>query len=271
MLISLIEDEIRYEKMLLQDIQSKISCAGDTILTFSGGSFHFREKNGNGKFRYIGKKDRDLLRNIAADRYRIEKARILETNISTLETVLKKLCDYDDLSVIDKMPKAHRTAVGLLRDTSFKEGVIQSENPRYRNGLVIEASDGLKLRTKGELNLYETLKSYGLNVRYEKKLILNEKQILPNGNIRNKEIEVYPDFTIIFPEGFRFFWELNGLYDDPAYRRDQFSKINLYYDNGIYMPKNLIVTMESADKPLNLVIIRRIIEAQLMPLMRKYT
>ena len=57
------------------------------------------------------------------------------------------------------------------------------------------------------------------------------------------------------------------MFDKPAYREQQFKKFKLYYDNGIYMPKNLIVTMEDPNKPLDIQAIRRIIESQILPLM----
>ncbi len=268
MLRKIIEDEINYEKALLADLETKISENINTILTFSCGSFHYRDPKSK-KYKYLKKSDGTLLWNITANRYRIEKAKILKANIHILRSVLSKLSDYDDTAVICNMPKAYCEAISYLRENAPLENVIQSENPKYRDGLIITASDGLKLRTKGELNLYETLKSYGLNVRYEKRLTLIEKTLLQNGKIEIKEVEVYPDFTIIFPDGFKIYWELNGLYDNPKYRRTQFDKINLYYDNDIYMPKNLIITMESENKPLDLITIRRIIEAQILPLMEK--
>ncbi len=265
MLKRIIEDEIIYEKMLLADAEEKIDPSCDPILTYSNGRFHCRDRSEGTKFRYIRKTELNALRGITSNRYRIEKAKILRENIAILEKLLSKVTDYDDEGVISRMPKAHGAAISFLRESSASNGVIQSENPKYRNGLVITASDGLKVRTKGELNLYETLKSYDLNVRYEKKLILKEKTLLSNGDVQVKDVEVYPDFTIIFSDGFKFYWELNGLYDDPGYRGQQSYKINLFYDNDIYMPKNLIITMESANKPLDLMVIRRIIEALLLP------
>ena len=167
------------------------------------------------------------------------------------------------------MPKAHKAAADFLRENAPLPEVIQSENPKHRDKLVIKASDGLKVRTKGELSLYETLKDYDLNIRYEKALKLTEKTLLPSGEVAINEVNVYPDFTIIFPDGEKMYLELSGLYDDPKYRRTQFEKFNLYYDNDIYMPENLIVIMESEDKPLDLVKIRRIIEGEILPRIKK--
>ena len=37
------------------------------------------------------------------------------------------------------------------------------------------------------------------------------------------------------------------------------------YDNGIYPPKNLIITMDDGDKPLDIMAIRRIIQNMILP------
>lgn len=268
MLKRMIENEIAYEKMLLTDLEKKLQPSDDMILTCSRGYFHYRRRNSSSKLKYISRSEQDLLRRIAVHRYRSEKAKLLRANINTLTSVLHRLSDYDDETIIKRMPKAYSTAINVLRNSAALEEIVQSENPKYRDALIIKASDGLYVRTKGELSLYETLKSYDLKVRYEKRLILKEKLLLPNGKITVKDVEAFPDFTIGIPDGSEIYWELNGLYDNPGYRHKQFRKFNLYYDNGIYIPKNLIVTMESADKPLDLMTIRRIIEAQILPLMK---
>ena len=182
-----------------------------------------------------------------------------------LEKVLNNLEDYDDDSIMKKMPKAHALAVNRLREAASEE-VKQSENPKHRDGLMIRASNGILVRTKGELNILEALADLELNVRYEKALALKEKELQPDGSVIEKTVTVYPDFTIILPDDSEIYIELAGLYDKAYYRKQFKEKLDLYYDNGIYMPKNLIVIMESATKPLDMTAIRRIIESQILPL-----
>ncbi|MBO5994628.1 MAG: hypothetical protein J6Q41_03870 [Firmicutes bacterium] len=261
----MIEDEIRYEELELEKIEAGLKDVKECVLVYSDGSFHYREKTDAKVYRYIKKTDRDLLRRISGIRYLIEKSKILESNIRVLKASLDRLADYDEDGIYNKMPKAHRAAADFLRDTAPPDEVIQSENPKYREDLKVTALDGLKLRTKGELDIYQLLKSYDLNVLYEKALVLKERVLLPNGDVVTNEVTLYPDFTIILPDGFKIYWEVCGLYDKPSYRRNQFDKFNLYYDNGIYPPFNLIVTMESKEKPINMILIRRIIEGEILP------
>ena len=264
MLKRMIEDELRYEEMELENIKTGLKDVKELVLTYSKGQFHYRKKSET-KYRYIKKSERDLLKKISGIRYMIEKFKILESNIRVLKILLGRLSDYDEEAVYNKMPKAHRKAADYLRETAPSEEVIQSENPKHRKDLTKTALDGLKLRSKNELDVYHVLKGYDLNVRYEKALVLKERAVMPNGEVKENEVTVYPDFTIILPDGFKIYWEVCGLYDKPSYRNTQFNKFNLYYDNGIYPPYNLIVTMESDDKPINMVLIRRIIEAEILP------
>lgn len=266
MLKSMIEEEIRYEKEMLNKIRSNISLENNVVLTYTHGHFYYRTRGKSSKLNYIRSSDYNKLRIISGTRFMTEKANILLENIKRLEKVLPALSDYDEDSIIKRLPKAHVKAAELLKEKVSRE-VHQSENPKHRENLVIVASNGVRVRTKGELNLLEVLLSYDcFDVRYEKELTLKKVMAYPDGHSETVEVKVYPDFTIILPDRSQLYWELSGLYDNPKYRSEQFNKFNLYYDNGIYIPKNLIVTMESQDKPLDMTVIRSIIESQILPL-----
>jgi hypothetical protein len=55
---------------------------------------------------------------------------------------------------------------------------------------------------------------------------------------------VYPDFTIILPNGKRIIWEHFGRLDDPNYCRRNALKLCLYQRNGYVLGDNLIITMD---------------------------
>lgn len=56
--------------------------------------------------------------------------------------------------------------------------------------------------------------------------------------------QIYPDFTIILPNGKRIIWEHFGRLDDPAYCRRNALKLCLYQRNGYVLGDNLIITMD---------------------------
>lgn len=269
MLKNYLEEELRLETADLEKLKAKLSSLKDTVLASAKGGFYYYTKNEDGtrdKRQYIRRGDISTLRLVAGSRYLKTKAEILSQNIPLIESVLQKIHDYDDTAILNSLPKTYVSAIELVRKASANE-VFQSENPKNRDKLVITTSTGVKVRTKGELALYETLvemlSEYGFEVLYEKKLILVHRE-LKSGTITESQVDIYPDFTIVFPDKTEIYWELCGLFDGQGYRQSQYLKFCDYYDNGIYMPKNLIVTMESSDKPLDIQMVRRIIESQII-------
>ena len=270
MLRSYLENELKLEAAELDKLRSKLADLQDTVLGTARGYFYFytKDADGNpGKRRYIKRDDVNTLRLVSGARYLREKARVLSHNLSVMEQALKNMRDTDDPAILEALPKTYVKAIDFLREATAEE-VFQSENKVDRDGLVITSSTGVKVRTKGELAIYETLiemlSGTGIKVYYEKKLTITVRELQPDGKVLEYEKDVYPDYTIEFPDGFVIYWELCGMFDRSFYRSRQYDKFCNYYDNGIYMPKNLIVTMEAADKPLDLQAIRKIIESQIL-------
>ena len=269
MLKNYLKEELHREAAALEKIKSDLKINPESVLLSTKGSFYYYTKDEcgkPGKRHYIRRGDTDTLRHITSLRYLKVKAEFLAHNIDVLENALKNVFDYDDAAIIDALPKTYASAIELMRSASYDK-VFQSQNPKKRENLIVTTSTGVKVRTKGELALYETLSDYGLKIFYEKKLVLTDHRPLPDGSFEAVNVDVYPDFTIVLPDGSEIYWELCGMFDKDTYRSKQFLKFKLYYDNDIYMPKNLIVTMEDPNKPLDIQAIRRIIESQILPLM----
>ncbi len=163
-----------------------------------------------------------------------------------------------------KLPASYRHAIDIITE---KEGikVIQSENPKHREKLTVKTSSGLYVRSKNEMIIYEMLKFFKLNIRYEMALELEETTHEADGTVTVRKVTTYPDFTIFLPDGTVMYWEHFGLLDREGYRDDFTEKLKLYYDNGIYPPKNLIITMDGDGKPFDNLMIRKIVEAQILP------
>ena len=268
MLRQLLKEELCSEAAQLEKINAYIGANPEVFLAAAKRGFYYYLKDKDGtvsKRRYIRRTDTATLRHVTSFRFLEAKAKLLEHNISVLENALKNAVDYDDNAILAALPKSYASAIELMR-RGLEDQVFQSENPIRREDLTLTTSAGVKVRSKGELALFETLNGYELKIFYEKKLVLIERELQPDGKVLEKKVEVYPDFTIVLPDGTEIYWELCGMFDKPAYREQQFKKFKLYYDNGIYMPKNLIVTMEDKDKPLDVQAIRRIIESQILPL-----
>ena len=165
-----------------------------------------------------------------------------ELNVAMLEDLLKK---YDDRTVTDlaqDLPVSYRPQgmdEKMWLSLNRKKNFPQSENPKYREHLIHSTTFGLMVRSKNESQIAEKLMVPELEFYYERALALRT----PDG----RDITVYPDFTICLPDGRVVYWEHAGMLGDPEYAKRHCEKLRLYYYNGIYEPKNLIVTCDGPD------------------------
>ncbi|MBR6472564.1 MAG: hypothetical protein IKS99_02390 [Firmicutes bacterium] len=264
MILQLIEEELTFEKQQLLRILSYLDDFPDFNLTETKGGFCYR-RNGDKRRIYINKSDWHLLWQITSKHYLKQKAKALRTNIPFLEKALASLVSYDDEAIISNLPKTYRKAIDLLRRDSDSSTVAQSENAFRRGDLKLTASNGLKVRSREELAIVELLLAMDINFRYEKALTLHEKVYIPDGTFIIKETTVYPDFTITLADGSLYYIEHCGMLDNGDYRNAFFRKLNLYFDNGIYSPKNLLISMAGPDMPFDVASLRRTLLAQVVP------
>ena len=72
--------------------------------------------------------------------------------------------------------------------------------------------------------------------------------------------KVYPDFTIILPNGKRIIWEHFGRLDDPNYCRKNALKLCLYQRNGYVLGDNLIITMDDKNGNISSALVAQAID-----------
>ena len=76
-----------------------------------------------------------------------------------------------------------------------------------------------------------------------------------------KRIVVYPDFTCLNVRTHQeFVWEHFGMIDVPEYCQNMASKMEMYLMNGFCLGKNFVMTTETHDRPLNSMMVEKILE-----------
>ncbi|MBQ4466822.1 MAG: hypothetical protein II918_01255 [Firmicutes bacterium] len=266
----MLEEELKYEEKELAEFQKKLKKYKVFNLTLSqdkrGFIRFYCHKPGQKKRKYIKKSDEDFLRSIAYGRFVQETIDVLEQNIKTIAKLLETVRDSNPQSITNALPIAYRRAIEMLKITKDNQ-VIQSENPYKPEELVHEASNGLLVRSLGELIIANFLIQYNINFRYEKALKLKIKHVRKNGTVWEEKVTKYPDFTIFLADGNVIYWEHLGMFDNEDYRDTQYEKFKLYYDNDIYPSHNLIVTMDGKGKPKRTQEYIDIIEKRILPYM----
>ena len=116
--------------------------------------------------------------------------------------------------------------------TEYKGKTFAPETP------VLLTSSNLRVRSKSEIIIAETLEKLGIPFRYE----------FPH---KIGGTTFYPDFTCLnLRTRKEIIWEHFGLMDDQDYVNQALKKIALFQKQGYYSGTNFIFTMESGQSPL---------------------
>lgn len=111
---------------------------------------------------------------------------------------------------------------------------------------------GERVRSKAEVIIADTLNSLNIPYKYECPLQLDN-------------ITIYPDFTILdIIERREKYFEHFGMLGDPDYVSNMLLKLSTYERNGIYVGSQLICTLESVKRPLDVRVLRNKLATLLM-------
>lgn len=192
--------------------------------------------------RYLSVKDRHLISQLQQKGLYEKALKACRNNIPVLERTARRLISFDDI-LLDSHPIGH-----LSNHNSFR-----------KEELIFLAASGLYVRSKGEALITDILWQQGIHFYYEKKLILIDE----NGNI----VILYPDFTIPVSRNEFIIWEHNGMLKNPEYRQRNNRKMELYFLNGYYQPKNLIITSDGPNGEFSVPDIQRVVDGLILPLL----
>ena len=114
------------------------------------------------------------------------------------------------------------------------------QNPYPETGKYL-TERGELVRSKSEKILADLFYKTNIPYQYEPLLELNNFQT------------IYPDFILLNVNKRKTtYWAHFGLLDDIDYAQKAFKKLELYEQNGILLGKDLIISLESSEKTLNM-------------------
>ena len=202
---------------------------------------HYLRLSASVPLQYLGSNDKDLIKQLQQKKEYENQLKALNNNIPLLERVITKYISPDSVfSDIDSGPQVHA-----------------SQNLYKKNELIYLTSAGIYVRSKGEAIIIDILWQRRIPFYYEKKLMLFDE----NG----QKVVVYPDITILLSQRELLLWEHNGMLSNEEYRRRNNRKMELYFLNGFYQPKNLIVTADGPNGEFSIPDIYRIVDGLILP------
>ena len=169
-LIKTMCDELDYEKECLKAAVHQAAKYPECGLVYSvnknGYGQFFKTLKGSSSRKYVKRNDADELRRIVFGHYSKLKAQILNKNIKAIENFLKDYRNFDKESLVASLPTSYQKAIEFVSLSLSAPELIQSENPKHREQLTVEVSNGLMVRSKSEMGIAECLLYYGQRFQY---------------------------------------------------------------------------------------------------------
>lgn len=229
---------------------------GSLRISKTGTSIQYYQitKSGDTRGHYIPAKKFKLAQELAQKDYNQKLIKRLQKELKFLKKTLRSYRWLNKSTkpapqIFEKLNRQRRPLIkaACLPDSDFAE---IWQNISYEGKAFTEDTPTLltsrdeKVRSKSEIIIADALNRLGIPYRYEYPLeITNEKGIRKT---------FYPDFICLnLRSRQEFIWEHFGLMDDAEYAAKTTNKLKLYEKNGIYPGKNLIISTETADSPIN--------------------
>ena len=205
------------------------------------------------------KKNSSLASELANKQYYTSLKQAITNNLNQLKTFISKYEEeiideiYDSL-IVERKRLITPVQLSIKEQVRLWETEYYEKNNNYPENLRYETEQGDMVRSKSEVIIANLLYKQRKDIlyRYEKPLLLT---------IGGVEKIVHPDFTIInIHTGKVVYWEHAGLMDDAHYANDFVRKMNSYVSNGLIIGKDVIVSCETQTLPLDIGIVKKIIE-----------
>ena len=171
---------------------------------------------------------------------------LLEERYSKLSDALQCLKALDPAQVFDNLSVRRKPLVipEFLPDEEFAElwAATRYEGKKFRDDMPeYYTARGERVRSKSESDIAD--RNYYRGVLY----LYEYPWTLETGGVW------FPDFTVVNRRTRRvYIWEHFGKESDPQYAISSMRKLRLYQENGIWPGENLILTHETADRPLTI-------------------
>ena len=208
--------------------------------------FYLRKEKTDTTGEYISKSDASKLKPYLQKYYDEKILKIINQEISILETLLKKSHDFGKQiqQTYSNLPNDAKKFINPLdmSDEDFKNywlSIPYERKPILDYVPFYETKHKERVRSKSEINIANALAEHGIPYKYECPLILK------NGT------KIHPDFKVLnVRERREVYWEHRGMMDDKHYAKSSVLRLKTLMQNGILLGRDLIITEETSANPL---------------------
>ncbi len=216
------------------------------------------DKSNCPKLKYSKVSDRKLVKRIVQRDYEVAINKKLLDMRKRLDKFLRAY-DLDDIQKeFMKLPYAKRKLITPLVESDeqyIERWLLEHEggqNTYPEEGQFITAK-GERVRSKSEKIIADMFDKYQVPYKNEPMLKLQDLGI------------VYPDFIVLnVRQRKTYYWEHLGKISEPGYAVKNLNRILSYEKSGYLQGDNLIITMESMERPLDMRIVEKKIKQYLL-------
>ena len=229
---------------------------GSLVISTSGGraQYYHKTQRGQKKGTYISKKNMKFICALAQKDYDKQFLKVAEENKMLIEKMIDLLPSIELKEIYFKQSQARRNLIQphIMTEEQYIE---QWLNVKYtgkefdKNAPMLITERGEKVRSKTEKIIADKLFAMGIPYRYEYPIKIKGYGF------------VYPDFTLLNVEKRKeIYMEHFGMMDNPEYCYKAIKKLENYAKNGIYQGRNLLVTFETSQYPLNMKMVENLLK-----------
>lgn len=223
-----------------------------------GPQYYLVTTPGDTQGKYLPKKEVSIAKKIIQSDYEKKNLAAMQKESEVLEKVLSFYEKASTSALYEKQTALRKQVIEPVT-LSHTEYANRWQSMEYRKkGFAAGSSElltstGLRVRSKSEVIIAETLSKQGIPFRYEFPVTIQ--------NGPEDFVDFHPDFYCLnLRTRQEFLWEHFGMMDDPDYAKNAVKKISLYEKNGWFAGKNAVFSFETAEEPLNVRKVREIIE-----------
>lgn len=229
--------------------------------------YYWKKDKGDRHGKYIQKKNEKLIKTLAQKEYEQEVLKKVLKNKILLEKIIDNYFFDELIDVYENFPEQKRKLIDayILPDEQFTEQ-WEEKQEQMKNKLMCKVSSKYNMsenkimteknewvRSKSEKIIADKLYKKDIPYIYEQPLLINGYGY------------VLPDFKVLnVKQRKEYYWEHLGMMENVEYTKKAIKKIELYEKNGIFPGKNLILTFETQDRPIDVKLLDKIVEEYLV-------
>ncbi len=228
----------------------------------------YRDENGKWKEDYLSQSSINDIKKMAYRQYAAERLKDAHNELQMINHILHF---YTSDSHVATYMQKHPGVYAMLKDWLWAKGdddlfapddeirrkaeawkstpyKKSQTNPEWLKYPTIVK--GLQVRSKAEADIIGRFEHFGVAYHYEEAFDVPDHLL---NLYRRNSFEIHPDFKCKnMRTGNVYWWEHQGQWDNPGYVSGLPAREELLYKSGLVPWKNLIITTETLDSPLDI-------------------